>query len=159
MRTAYRVLAYAILAGIAVQAMALVWADAGLGRWIMAGGVVDASLMESALNSGERPFPEVLGFMIHGVNGMFVIPLIALALMIVSFFTRQRRAIVVGVALFLGVVLQGQLGFLGHETPAIGALHGLNALLMFALAIYAARGVRIERRVPRTSDEPVSASV
>lgn len=152
MRTAYRVLAYVIAVEIAIQAMAAVWAIAGLGKWIMGGGVADASLMDSEV----APFPEVAGFMIHGINGMFVVPIISLVLMVLSFFTRQKRPIVVAVALFVGVIVQGQLGFLGHEVPIGGALHGLNALVIFALALYAARGVTIDRRADRQTDQSVT---
>ena len=95
MRTAYRVLAYAIAVEVAVQAMAVVWAVAGLGKWIMSGGVADASMMQSEAT----PFPEVAGFMIHGINGMIVVPVLALVLMVLWFFTRHRRAIVVAVGL------------------------------------------------------------
>ncbi|MFT4165521.1 MAG: hypothetical protein QM650_09795 [Microlunatus sp.] len=142
MRTAYRVLAYAIAIEVAIQAMAVVWAVAGLGKWIAGGGVADASLMESEAT----PFPEVAGFMIHGINGIFVVPLIALALMVLSFFTRRRRAILTAVLVFVLVLVQGQLGFLGHEIPGIGALHGLNAFVLFAVALYAARRVQIRAR-------------
>jgi hypothetical protein len=31
------------------------------------------------------------------------------------------------------------LGILGHVWPAVGALHGLNALALFTAAIYSAR--------------------
>lgn len=154
MRTVYRVLAYVIAIEVAIQAMAVVWAVAGLGKWIMGGGVADASMMESEVAA----FPEVAGFMIHGINGGVVIPIIALALMVLSFFTRQKRAILVAVGLFVLVLVQGTLGFLGHEVPGIGALHGLNALILFTLALYAARGVRIERRTDR-STEATSAPV
>jgi uncharacterized membrane protein YphA (DoxX/SURF4 family) len=155
MRTAYKLLAYAVAAEVAIQAMAVVWAMAGLGKWIEQGGVADASLMESEA----IPFPEVAGFIIHGINGTFVVPIIALALMVLSFFTRQRRAIVVAVAVFVLTVLQGQLGFLGHEIPGIGALHGLNALILFATALYAARGVQISGRADRAVAEPAVTTV
>ena len=155
MRTAYKLLAYAVAVEVAIQAMAVVWAMAGLGRWIMGGGIADASMMESEI----APFPEVAGFMIHGINGTFVVPLIALALMVLSFFTRQKRAIAVAVGLFVGVVLQGQLGFLGHDRPVVGALHGLNALIVFALALYAARGVSIGSPSDEAADEPAASAV
>jgi hypothetical protein len=155
MRTAYKLLAYAVAAEVAIQAMAVVWAMAGLGKWIQQGGVADASLMESEA----IPFPEVAGFIIHGINGTFVVPIIALALMVLSFFTRQRRAIVVAVAVFVLTVVQGQLGFLGHEIPGIGALHGLNALILFATALYAARGVQISGRADRAVAEPAVTTV
>jgi hypothetical protein len=40
------------------------------------------------------------------------------------------------------VVVQGQLGFLGHEFPLGGALHGLNAMALFGVALYAGRRLR-----------------
>ena len=36
-------------------------------------------------------------------------------------------------------VVQGQLGYLGHDVPAAGAVHGLNALVLFSVALIAAR--------------------
>ena len=44
--------------------------------------------------------------------------------------------------MFLLVVVQGQLGELGHDLPLAGALHGLNALALFGAAIYAGRRLR-----------------
>ena len=139
MRTAYKVLAYLVAAEVAVQAMVMVWAIAGLGRWVDGGGVFDKSVIEGSMESGAMPFPEVLGILVHGVNGIFVVPALALALLIVSFFTKVRGAIKWALIVFALVVVQGQLGFLGHEFPVGGALHGLNALALFGVALYAGR--------------------
>ena len=76
MRTAYKVLAYLVAVEVAIQAMAVVWAVAGLGKWVDGGGVLDKAVMESE----GTPFPEVFGFIVHGINGTFVIPGIALLL-------------------------------------------------------------------------------
>ena len=149
MRLAYRVLAFVVAAEVAIQAVVMVWAVAGLGKWIQGGGVADAALMES----GGTPFPEILGFIVHGVNGMFVIPGISLVLLIVSFFTRIRGAIKWAVIVFALVAVQTQLGFLGHEMPAIGGLHGLNALVMFTAALYA--GLRIGKATRTDAAAPV----
>lgn len=138
MRTAYKVLAYLVAIEVAIQAMVVVWAMAGLGKWIQGGGVADKALMES----DATPFPEVLGFIVHGINGSFVIPGIALLLLIASFFTKVRGAIKWAVIVFVLTVVQGQLGFLGHEIPAIGLLHGLNALALLVTALYAGRRMR-----------------
>ena len=138
MRTAYKVLAYIVAAEVAIQAMVMVWAIAGLGVWVDNGGVFDKSIMES----GAIPFTEVIGVLVHGINGTFVVPAIALALLIVSFFTKVRGAIKWAVIVFVLVVVQGQIGFLGHEFPLAGALHGLNALALFTVALYAARRLR-----------------
>jgi hypothetical protein len=40
------------------------------------------------------------------------------------------------------VVAQGQIGYLGHEFPFAGALHGLNALALFGAALYTGRRIR-----------------
>jgi uncharacterized membrane protein YphA (DoxX/SURF4 family) len=51
-----------VAAEVVVQAMAMVFAIAGLGKWVNSGGVFDKSVMESA----QSPFPEVIGFMALG---------------------------------------------------------------------------------------------
>jgi hypothetical protein len=139
MKTAYKVLAYLVAAEVAVQAMVMVWAIAGLGKWVDAGGVFDKSIMES---EGTPPFPEVAGIMVHINNGFFVIPGLALLLLIISFFIKVRGAIKWAIIVFVLVIVQTQLGGLGHDFPLAGALHGLNALALFGAAIYAGRRPR-----------------
>jgi hypothetical protein len=157
MRTAYKVLGYLVAAEVAVQAMVMVWAIAGLSKWVDGGGVFDKSVIEGSIEGGAMPFPEVFGILVHGINGTFVVPAIALLLLIVSFFTKVRGAIKWAVVLFVLVVAQGQIGFLGHEFPLAGLLHGLNALALFGVALYAARrmramtGVEVERPVTRAA--------
>ena len=136
MRTAYKVLAYLVAAEVAIQAMLIVWGIAGLGKWVDGGGVFDKAVIESA---GAPPFPEVVGIIAHGINGFFVVPALALLLLIVSFFIRVRGAIKWAVIVFVLVIVQGQLGGLGHDFPLAGALHGLNALALFGVALYAGR--------------------
>jgi uncharacterized membrane protein YtjA (UPF0391 family) len=138
MRTAYKVLTYLVAVEVVIQATAMVWAVAGLGKWVTDGGVLDKATMES----GGKPFPEITGFLVHGINGTFVIPGIALILLILSFFLRLRGAIKWAAIVFVLAIVQGQLGFLGHEIPAAGALHGLNALALFLGALYAGRRIR-----------------
>jgi hypothetical protein len=157
MRTAYKVLAYIVAAEVAIQAMVMVWAIAGLGVWVDHGGVFDKSIMES----GAIPFTEVIGVLVHGINGTFVVPAIALLLLIVSFFTKVRGAIKWAVIVFVLVVVQGQIGFLGHEFPLAGALHGLNALALFTVALYTGRRLRTAaaRSGVTPAEEQVAAPV
>ena len=132
MRLVYKVLAFTVAGLVVVQAAAVAFAVFGLFAYIEGGGTIDAA------NSGPESdieFPGVVGFMIHGMNGMMLIPLVALILLIVSFFAKVpggvgRAALVLGL-----VVLQVALGIFGHEVPALGALHGINALLLFGAAI------------------------
>lgn len=156
MRTAYRVLAYIIAAEVVIQAMAMVYAVAGLGKWIEDGGVLDKAVMDSETS----PFDEAIGFFIHGTNGMMVIPLLALVFLIVSFFAKIRGGVKWAGLVLLLVVLQVVLGIAGHSVPFLGALHGLNALLLFSAAVYAARRERTvapsstdvgEHRVPTSA--------
>ena len=111
MRIAYKVLAYLVAAEVAVQAMVMVWAISGLVKWVDDGGVFDMSIMESE----GTPFPEIAGIMVHGNNGFFVIPGLALLLLIVSFFTKVRGAIKWAAIVFALVVVQVLLGDLGHD--------------------------------------------
>ena len=146
MKRTYRVLAYVVAAGVVVQAVSVVWAVSGLFHWIDTGGVADKALLESKGTA----FPEALGFAIHNINGGFVVPAAALALVIVSFFVRARGAIRWAVIVFALTVVQGQLGFLGQDIPAVGALHGLNALALFTAALVAARRRLTPKEQPET---------
>ena len=136
MRTAYKVLGYAVAAEVAIQAMLIVWGIAGLGKWVDGGGVFDNAVTESG---GAPPFPEIVGIIMHGINGLFVIPGLGLLLLIVSFFTKVRGAIKWALIVFVLVVVQGQLGELAHDFPLAGAVHGLNALALFSAAVHAGR--------------------
>lgn len=138
MRTVYKVLAYAVAVEVALQASVMVLGIAGLGKFVDNGGVFDKATMEN----DQEAFPEAVGFMLHGINGSIIIPLIALALLIVSFFARIPRGVRWATAVFLLVAVQVNLGFAGHAIPAVGAVHGLNALLLFTTALYTARRSR-----------------
>jgi hypothetical protein len=76
-----------------------------------------------------------------------VIPVIALALLIVSFFAKVNGAIKWAVIVFVLVVAQGTLGLLGREFSLMGALHGLNALALFGVALHTGRRVPSRRPV------------
>lgn len=149
MRAVYRVLAWLVAVEVLVQAAAITWAVFGLGQWIQGGGVLDKSVMESEVQA----FPAETGFMVHGLNGQMVVPVLALLLLVVSFFATVPR----GVALAGGVVglvaVQVALGMLGHGLPWLGLLHGANALALVAVAVVAARraGARAVVASPRTA--------
>jgi len=129
----------------------------GESKYIDGGGVIDRAMVESAQAGGELPFPEVIGVLIHGVNGGMVIPVVALVLLGLSFGTkvpgaRKWAGIVVGL-----VVLQVTLGYSQGGLPVLGLLHGTNALLLFAAASHAAR--LAGRAAPVVSSDVVAAAV
>ena len=79
------------------------------------------------------------GQVTHGLVGMMVIPLLAIVLLIVSFFARIAGGVKWAAIIFGLVALQIALAFGGFGVPAIGALHGLNALALLAVAGFAGR--------------------
>ena len=131
MRKTFRVLAYALAVEVVVQAMAIAYAMASLGKWIDEDGGV---LNKKVISASSPSFPGSGGFALHGINGMLFIPVLTLALLIVSFFAKvpggkKWAGILVGL-----VVLQVVLGIALHGVPGVAPLHVLNA---FALGVVA----------------------
>ena len=138
MRSAYRILAFVIAAEVAIQAAAIAYALFGLGIYIQGGGVMDKAAMESETTT----FTGDGGFPLHGINGQIVFPALVLILLVLSFFAKVPRGVMwAGVAFGL-TVLQVLLGMFGHDLPILGALHGINALLIFGVAVMAAMAAR-----------------
>lgn len=137
MRNVYRALAGLIALGVVLQSASVVYAVAGLGKYIDDGNSIDKSKFE-AMFEGEGRFTGFGGFDWHFIEGMLVIPILALLLLIVSFFAKDvpKRMMWAGL-IVLDVIVQVALGLFGHEVPAIGALHGINALILFGLAVMA----------------------
>jgi hypothetical protein len=70
------------------------------------------------------------------MNGMMVIPALALLLLIVSFFAKVPGGVTWAGLVLLTVVAQVFLGIFGHEVAVSGLLHGVNAMVLFALAAW-----------------------
>ncbi|WP_203433933.1 hypothetical protein [Jiangella asiatica] len=139
-----------IAAEVVVQAAALAWMFSGLGRWIQDGGVLDKATMEE--EGGPLPFPELVGIIVHGINGQVLIPLLGVILLIVSFFARVPRGVVIAASLLGLIVLQVILGMTARGgVPISSMVHGANALLIFAVALLAANRARSEATEPRPS--------
>lgn len=139
MRKAYNVLGWVIAGLVMLQAAALAWGVGGENHFIENGGVVDKALVESAQSGGEPPFPEVVGYMIHGINGGMLIPALSLILLVVSFKAGLPHARRNAAILFVLVFIQINLGYSISGVPFLGFLHGLNALLVFGTALLIAR--------------------
>jgi len=101
-------------------------------------------------------FTGFVGFMIHGINGQMVIPLLALILLIVSFFAKVPGGVKWAGAILALVVIQVTLGLFAHETPQLGPLHGMNALLLFSVAILAGRRTRFSDKEAVKTRQQVS---
>lgn len=136
MRSAFRVLAYIIAAEVVIQAAAIAYAMFGLGSWIDNGGTLNKSVLDDGTS-----FTGAVGFAIHGINGEMVIPLLALVLLVVSFFAKVAGSAKWAGAILALVVIQVLLGLFGHSAPILGPLHGINALILFAVAVMAGHAV------------------
>lgn len=150
MKKTYRIVALLIAVEVVVQAAALAWAFFGLGKWIAAGNTFNKTMLECS----DCPwnFTEERGFMIHGLNGFLIIPVLGLVLLVVSFFTRDKMLIRWAGITFALILIQSQLlPELGRQFPIMGALHGLNALLLFTAAIVTRSKAKAPAPVPEMS--------
>lgn len=148
MRKLYTGLAWTVAGGVVVQAAAIAFAFGGMLNLVSEGGVVDKALLEAFQAGGVGE----LGFLIHGVAGGVVIPLLALALLVVSFFVRERGARLWAAIVFGLVALQVTLGFSITDMPYLGLIHGANALAVVAAASIAALRTRSDRGTAATEE-------
>jgi heme A synthase len=112
-------------------------------HFVDTGGVVDKALTESRTASN---FTGEIGFPVHAIVGGLVLPIAALLLLLVSWFTKVRGASWWAAGLFVLVVIQGSLGYSIKDMPYIGAIHGANALAVLAIAIVCARRRSVSER-------------
>jgi heme A synthase len=147
MKTVYRVLAYAIAALVAVQAAAIGYAVFAQLHWIEDGGTLDGAAFDSGA-------PGTAAFILHALNGYGVL-LVALALLIVSFFAKIPRGVRWAVIVLVCTFVQIALGALSRLLAPIGAVHGAVALVLFGVAVMAA----MRAQKPAAISEPVPAQV
>ncbi|MFF5791766.1 hypothetical protein ACFY5D_06945 [Paeniglutamicibacter sp. NPDC012692] len=121
MRTAYKIVAHLISLAVVVQAAVVAWsmfeAIALLQRGIMPAG---------------PPFAAIL----HGNIGMYVVPVLAIALVAIALFA--HAGLKWALLTLLAVALQIALAFAAFGAPWLGMLHGINAFAVLALAEVAA---------------------
>ena len=147
MRTAYRVLAYVIAAVVAIQAAAIGYGVFAQLNWIEEGGTLDKATLESSS-------PGTGALMFHALEG-YAVFLIALALLIVSFFAKIRQGVRWAVIVLACTFVQIALGALSRMLAPIGAVHGAVALVLFGVAVTAA----MRAPKPVAAEEPTPAQV
>ena len=144
MKNVYRALAYIIAALVVVQAGAIAYGVFGLFSWVEGGGTLD----QAALQAEDSDVGGGLGFLLHITIGYFVIPVVALLLLILSFFAKVPGGIRWALFLFLTVVVQTLLAGFAHALAGVGWLHGMVALVLFGMAVTA--GIRAGRSPQET---------
>jgi hypothetical protein len=153
MRAVYKYLAYAVPVLVAVQAAAIAFAFFGLSKWIEDGGTLDKATMESESTS----FTGVVGFMVHGINGQMIIPLVAIVLLVVSFFAQVPGGVKWAAFILVDVIVQIAFAFGAFGAPVVGMFHGLNALFLAWLGYTA--GKRAGTSVADASYQAEAAAV
>jgi hypothetical protein len=151
MKQAYRVLAFLIAAGVAIQAASIAYGMFGLLKWVEGGGTLDQSTELTPALGGYT------GFSWHASGGIFILPAIALLLLISSFFAKLPGGIKWALIVLGVTVLQVALGLFAHSVAWLGWLHGINALALFGTAMMA--GMRVSRAVASKveADDAVAA--
>ena len=129
MRSAYRVIAHLIALGVVAQASFIAFG------WFKVISDVDDGLVI------DKDYDGNVGHALHGIVGMNVMPLLGLILLIVAFFAKIPGGVKWAGLTFLAIVVQVVLAFVSFGVPAVGALHGINAIVVLGLALYTGRRV------------------
>ncbi|TCO49193.1 hypothetical protein EV646_103171 [Kribbella antiqua] len=127
MKSVYRALAGLISICVVIQAMAIALA------WFTVLKDTDDGLVFD-----KNSDPNV-GHLIHSIVGSMVIPLLAILLLIISFFAKVEGGVRWALYVFGLVALQFGLAAASFGAPVVGALHGANAFALLAVAGIAAR--------------------
>jgi hypothetical protein len=144
MRTAYQVVARLIALGVIVQAAAIALGVFLLIREVEDGGIID------------KDYEGNLGFGLHALVGLNVVPLLALILLVISFFAKVPGGIKWALSVVGLVILQIVLAFVSFGVAYVGALHAINAFAILAVAELAARRAK---RSAEAVTAPVAANV
>lgn len=140
MRATYVWLSRLIALGVVLQA-----AFIAFGTFDILNAADDGRAYTGDFNSGQ---------VLHSVFGTIVIPLLAIIMLIVSFFARIPGGVKYAGIVFGLVVLQFLLAVIAFPVPVLGILHGINA---FALAAVAGLAGRKATTAPPSATEPAAA--
>jgi hypothetical protein len=135
MRATYLWLTRLIALGVVLQAAFIAWGTFDVFNAVDDGEVFVAEREE--YNAGQ---------MMHATFGEVVIPLLAILLLIVSFFVKTRGAVMTALIVLGLVVLQFLLAIVSFGVPVTGLLHGINAFAIAGVAGFA--GQRLNRAGP-----------
>jgi hypothetical protein len=145
MKSAYKYLALAIALDVLLQAAAIAYAVSGLASYVDDGHQVAKGTVEDANFTG------VGGYALHAINGMVVIPVLAIALLVVALLSRIPGAARQAGILLIMIVVQVGLGGAAVAVPILGALHGVLALAVFGFAtMIGVRAIRAEKSTTST---------
>jgi hypothetical protein len=146
MKSAYRVLAGLTCLLVLVQAAAIAFGTFGIISFVEDGNDYTKAIGEErAAEAGG------IGQNIHSFGAM-AIALVAIVLLIVSFFAKIDDGVKWAGIVFVAVLLQWVFAILAFSAPVVGLLHGLNAFVIFGTAMTAMQ------RAKSATSAPVAAA-
>jgi hypothetical protein len=135
MKATYRVIAILIALLVLVQAAGIAFGTFGILKFVEDGKDYTKSIAEDRTATG------ALGQNIHSF-GAIAIALLAIILLIVSFFSKIEGGVKWASIVFLVVLLQWVFAIVAFGAPVVGALHGINAFVVFGMAMMAAQNAK-----------------
>lgn len=146
MKSAYRVLAGLTCLLVLVQAAAIAFGTFGIISFVEDGNDYTKAIGEErAAEAGG------IGQNIHSFGAM-AIALVAIVLLIVSFFAKIDGGVKWAGIVFAAVLLQWVFAIIAFSAPVVGLLHGLNAFVIFGTAMTAMQ------RAKSATSAPVAAA-
>ncbi|NUR06701.1 MAG: hypothetical protein HOQ22_04825 [Nocardioidaceae bacterium] len=146
MRATYRVLCGLTMLLVLVQSAAIAFGTFGILDFVSGGDDYTKSIAEDrSADAGG------LGQNIHSFGAM-AIALVAIILLVVSFFARIDGGVKWAGIVFLTVVLQWVFAIVAFSAPVVGILHGINAFFIFGTAMTAMQHAKaVEAEAPATA--------
>ena len=143
MQKAYRILAHLIAGLVVLQAAFMVFAIAGLFKWIDDGATLDKGVIES-WEEDPPTWTGAVGHFLHVMSGTFLIPLLGLVLLIIAFFAAVNGGVKWAGIVAVAIIVQVGAGIMSRTEgmPWLGFVHGLNAFILFWAAIMAGRAAK-----------------
>jgi hypothetical protein len=154
MKATYRVLAILVPVIVALQAAFIALGVFGLGSYVEDGH----DFTKSALESNDSSVTGSIGFALHNFGAMAIV-VVAVVLLIIAFFAKIPGGVKWAAFILVDVVLQWVLAFAGFAVWAIGALHALNAFVLFGLGMMAATNARRSTVAATTTAAPAAERV
>jgi hypothetical protein len=149
MKSAYRVLAGLTCLLVLVQAAAIAFGTFGILNFVEGGDDYTKSVAEDRVADAGG-----LGQNIHSIGAMAV-ALVAILLLIVSFFAKIDGGVKWAAIVFGAVLLQWVLAIVAFSAPAVGLLHGINAFVIFGTAMTAMQRAKAVEDAPAASNVTV----
>jgi len=144
MRATYKILGHTIAGLVAVQAAAIAMWVFGMFHWIDDGGnTVTPQLADDFLEGVTGS----VGITIHSF-GAIAIAVLAIVLLIVSFFAKIPSGVKWASFVFLAVLFQWVIAIASFSIPGLGFLHGANALVVLGVSLRAAKQASVVATAP-----------